>query len=81
MEVEGAGGAESNVYFEEGAGVDFANNGDAMLLDGFKRAMKDIAGAEAYGPIKREENIAGADGDADVVSGFCVTEGHFDRSG
>ncbi len=79
LQVEGAGGAESDVDFEEGAGLNFADHGDAALLDGFQSAVKDVAGAEPDGALKSEENIAGADGDANVVAGLGVTEWNFDR--
>ena len=79
MEIEGASGAESDVGFKEGAGIDFADHCDAALLGGFERAMKDVACAEPDRTFERKKDIAGADGNTNLVFESCVTKRHFDR--
>src|SRR5215475_2952965 len=78
MKTEGAGGAERDMRFEDGACVYFANHGGAALLDGLQCALQNVAGAEARRLFQCEENVASANGDANFVAGFFMTEGDLD---
>lgn len=78
MEIERAGGAERDVYFKDGARIDFANHSGATLLGRSQPTLEDIARAETDGTFQRKKNISRADGDTDRVAQFGVAEWDFD---
>jgi hypothetical protein len=77
-QVERANGARRDVHFKGCAGFYKKNNHCAESLDRLDAARKNVSGAEEVRRFGGNEDVAGANGDADLVAGRGVTKRNFD---
>src|ERR1700739_3740204 len=79
--VEGADGAWGDVDLKKCAGFYLQGDHPAARFEGNNRAGENVAGAEEVRRLGGNENVTGANGDANFAAGFGFAERDFDFAG
>ena len=77
-EVEGVAGGEGDMDFELHADVDDDRDHDVALREGGDSSGEEVARAEAFGALGGEQDVAGANADAQVGAFFRTDQWRFE---